>query len=344
MPITEKDTVKTVDKAFVQFSKNTVDLDPIAVASARSSRNWLVSQIESFPDTVEGFPSIYLEENDVQMGSFSRRTKLRPLNDIDFMIVFSGQGCTYNPTWNHIDVSIDVPATATTLYNLRDDAGQLSSIKLINKVVKSLSNVPQYDKADIRRNQEAVTLKLKSYTWNFDIVPAFITAADASGKTYYLIPDGKGKWKKTDPRIDSARSTTINQKHDGKVLRLIRLIKYWNQRPTMPTISSYLLENIALNYFDTLWSLGSPQSALNGFFVHLQNAIFLSCNDPKNLQGDLNTLQWDTMLKVSAAASRASGNAEAAIMAVEQGDHKAAISQWTSIFGDKFPSYGQEVI
>lgn len=344
MPIVEKDTVTTVDKAFVQFSKNTVDLDPSAVASARSSRNWLVDQIECFSDTVTDFPNVYLAENDVQMGSFSRKTKLRPLDDIDFLVVFTGNGSTYNPTWNHIDIYISVPSTATKLYKLCDDSGQLNSIKLINKVVKSLTNVPQYEKADIRRNQEAATLKLKSYTWNFDIVPAFITSPEADGKTYYLIPDGKGKWKKTDPRVDSARSTAVNQKHGGKVLKLIRLIKYWNGRTTMPSMPSYLLENITINYFNGLYSFGTTQSELQGFFTYLQSAIHLSCQDPKGLQGDLNTLDWTTRTKIASAANKSASNASAAIVAVGQGDHKRAISEWINVFGSQFPSFGQEVV
>ncbi|MGS9273117.1 nucleotidyltransferase, partial [Salmonella enterica subsp. enterica serovar Infantis] len=61
--------------------------------------------------------------------------------------------------------------------------------------------------ADIRRNQEAVTLLLVSKDWNFDIVPCFISSEDAFGRTYYLIPDGYGHWKFTDPRKDRDRVT-----------------------------------------------------------------------------------------------------------------------------------------
>ena len=77
----------------------------------------------------------------------------------------------------------------------------------------------------------------------------------------YLIPDGNGYWKKTDPRIDKERTTRINQNHDGNILQIIRILKYWNRRATMPTMSSYLLETMILNYYE-------GQSSKANQFVH----------------------------------------------------------------------------
>ena len=45
----------------------------------------------------------------------------------------------------------------------------------------------------------------------------------------YLIPDGNGNWKKTDPRIDAANVTNLNQQHNGNILKVIRLAKYWQK-------------------------------------------------------------------------------------------------------------------
>lgn len=50
-----------------------------------------------------------------------------------------------------------------------------------------------------------------------------------------LFPMVRGIEKK-DPRIDKERVTTINQKHDGKVLDIIRIMKYWNKRPIKPAV------------------------------------------------------------------------------------------------------------
>ena len=49
---------KTVIEAFNDFLKDTVNLDPEQTKKARSSRDWLVGQIGSFPDKDEKFPYI----------------------------------------------------------------------------------------------------------------------------------------------------------------------------------------------------------------------------------------------------------------------------------------------
>lgn len=331
---------KNIFTSINNFSKNCVDLDPMKLGTARSSRDWLVGKIESFESSDEYFPGIYLKENNVQMGSFARRTKIRPLDDIDFIVVFTGEKSTYTEN-SHNEYIIHVPDTATKLRRLtNDDHSTLNSIKLLNKLKSSLKDVPQYDAADIKRNNEAITLKLKSYDWNFDIVPAFLTAPDSSQKSYYLIPDGSGKWKKTDPRIDARRATEINQKRSGKVLRIIRLIKYWQTRHSVPSIGSYLLENLLLNYYDAHEVPANDQVALKDVFNNLSTSIHLSCYDPKGIQGDLNTHSFETKQKFSEAANKAYICAQNAIDLVTKDDHKAAHAEWKKVFGGEFPDYG----
>jgi len=186
----------TVTTAFNDFLANTINLDPGVTKKARSSRDWLVGKIHKFPEQDTSFPALY-SEMDIYYGSFARHTKIRELDDIDIMICLNAQGSYYN---GHIEnINISVLDSATTIKILCfDGTTSLNSRKVINKYISLLRNVPQYEKAEMKRNQEAATLKLSSYDWNFDIVPCFFTKPDIYGRTYYLIPDGKGYWKKTD--------------------------------------------------------------------------------------------------------------------------------------------------
>lgn len=329
---------KNIYTSLREFSKNKVDLDPTRLETARISRNWLVNKIENFEKNDVSFPNIYKDENNVQMGSFARRTKIRPLDDIDFIVVFTGNDAHYNTNYNN-EITISVPETAIRLRRLTNDDSTLNSIKLLNKLKSSLSDIPQYSGADIKRNQEAITLKLNSYDWNFDIVPAFITAPDNFQRTYYLIPDGNGKWKKTDPRIDARRATSINQQHNGEVLKIIRLVKAWHSRPVVPDIGSYLLENLILNYFETNWPATTDQLTLANVFQSLSQSIYLSCHDPKGIQGDLNSLLYETKHRFSEAALKACLCARNAIDFVDAGDHKSAHDEWRIVFGGDFPEY-----
>lgn len=236
-----------VNSAFTVFLRDTINLDPEQTKKARGSRDWLRSNINNFSNNDKHFPEPY-SEKDINFGSFARRTKKRPLDDIDMMFCLSGEGATYTENTQNITISGPSPESNLSRYCF-EGSDIVNSTKIINRFIYNLKNVAQYQYADTKRNGEAATLKLVSYPWNFDIVPCFFTKEDNQGNTYYLIPDGAGNWKKTNPKVDQERTTQINQNHNGRVLNIIRIMKYWNGRATMPSMGSYLLENIIINYY-----------------------------------------------------------------------------------------------
>jgi hypothetical protein len=328
----------TVNSAFGDFMKLIVNLDSDVTSKARSSRDWLIGQIDKF-DSKVGFPTLY-NDVDIHFGSFARRTKIRELDDIDLIIGLNAQGCTYlQDFWGKVELT--VPDTADDLISLcHDFTRKLNSRKVINKFVAELKTITHYKNADINRSQEAATLELDSYPWTFDIVPSFFTQPESDGRTFYLIPDGNGHWKKTDPRIDRDNISRINQKHNGKILNVIRLIKYWNKRSTMPTIGSYLLECILLAYFDSqLEILDFIDFQARNVFSHVYSAIYNEIHDPKNIQRDLNNLSIDDKQKISNRSLSDYNKANVAWDFEKSGDHKSAINKWREIFGTNFPEY-----
>ncbi|MBI9030991.1 nucleotidyltransferase [bacterium] len=330
---------KTVLSAFNEFMKNEVNLDSDNTRKARVSRDWLVNQINMFPENNSDFPVIY-EEKSIFFGSFARKTKKRPLDDIDIMIALEAQNCTYSEFTDRIE--INVPNNFSVFEKYCDKCSfKLNSISLINEFKNNLQDISQYSCAEIKRNQEAVTLQMQSYDWNFDIVPCFITKVDENNRNYYLIPDGKGNWKKTDPRIDRDRVTKINSTKNGKILPVIRIIKYWNKRATMPSISSYLLENMILDYYE-----GSNEDVSEHIHIEVKkilsdliSRVYHYVNDPKNIQGDINNLTMDEKNKLSYRADRDDKKAFEAIKHENRGDMEKSIRQWKEIFGISFPEY-----
>lgn len=325
-----------LNTAISEFLINQVRLDNDRTKVAKGSKGWLIEEIKKFPDD-NNFPTLH-PDIFIEYGSFSRKTKIRPLDDIDIMIILHGQGATYDEYTGYC--SITNTHNSTHFNGLCfDGSSQLNSIKVINKFKEYLSNIPQYKKADIKRNQEAVTLELQSYEWVYDIVPCFITTVDWSGRTYYLIPDGNGNWKKTDPRIDHQRVVSINASNEVSVIDVIRLVKYWNKRATMPSMKSYLLENIVLNYFNTGTHTKYIDLETRDIFSYIATAIFGSVIDPKGIQGDLNTLTWDERNKISQRALLDYSRAKDARSYEQNNQMKEAINKWREIFGDDFPTY-----
>jgi hypothetical protein len=331
----------TVDAAFNQFMKNTVNLDPGVTKKARGSRDWLLDQIKSFPYNNNNFPDLY-SEKDIHFGSFARRTKIRPLDDIDMMIGLHAKGSTYSTYSDRIEIHVNQEAfKLKALCN--NGTNILNSRRVINLFVSQLVNVPQYQEADIKRNMEAATLKLISYDWNFDIVPCFFTnVEDQTNRDYYLIPDGYGDWKKTDPRRDRDNVTEVNQSHKGNVLNVVRALKYWNRRPTMPLMGSYLLEAIIVNYYKNNFYTETTQYVdieTVRILGHLTTAVRNNVNDPKDIQGDINGLSIDDRYKISSKAQVDYQKAIEARNLEGEEKHKESIGKWGEIFGSEFPKY-----
>lgn len=327
----------SVNRAFDEFNKNFVNIDSDKSKKARSSRDWLIDQLQTLPSKIEDFPRLYNEKH-IKFGSFARNTKIKPLDDIDLLLTFSADGAVYSKDIFHSNTYyIHTDNAFQNLKNLANDNGYLNSRKLINKLVSSLQEIPQYYNADIHRRQEAATLELLSYEWNFDIVPTFFTV-----NNFYLIPDGNGNWKATDPRIDQARVSNINQQHNGKVLQLIRTLKYWNNRASMPTIPSYLFENIILNFAERQSELSDYiDFNLRNFWYYLKAVIYYEVQDPKGFQGNLNILSQEDQIKISSKANDSYVKASEAIyFETQERDQKKAINKWREIFGNEFPIYG----
>ncbi len=323
----------TVNNAFEEFMRDSVNLIPEKTSMARRSRDNLINNINGFSEE-DDFFSIYSNKN-LKYGSFARKTKIRELDDIDLMICLSAEGVrTYVEYTDCIYMFGSDADRRNGLITSGTD--YLNSTKIINRFIKKLSALSDYSKAELHKNQEAVTLQLKSYTWNFDIIPCFYT-----DREFYLIPDGAGNWKKTDPRIDSNRITEINQKHNGKLLELIRLVKYWNNRKVTLKIGSYLLECMILEIYENM-------SASNKWWIDLEfkdvlyklsEAIKYDVNDPKGMQGNINNFDIYDRIKISNALCMAHEKAAEAANYERQGDQKRAIETWGDILGLEFPEY-----
>jgi hypothetical protein len=329
-----------VNTAFAEFMGNVVNLDPDQTATARNSRDWLASHLRSFPEAFSDFPRDY-DDMQVYFGSFHRRTKIRPLDDIDLMFCLLAEQSTYQSSGS--TVTINVHPNANRLMALcHESTNELNSRKVLNQLVHRLSSISQYRRSDIGRNGEAVVLDLESYPWSFDIVPAFFTVPDGLGQTYYVIPDGQGNWKKTDPRIDQERIQRVNQAHEGHVLAALRLMKFWNLRPTKPTIESYVLESMILAHYEQ-----SPSKAASyvdievaPILMTVASAVLRPIPDPKGIQGELNRLSSEQQLAISARALVDAQRANRAVEAEQSADHRASIQLWGEIFGPDFPTYG----
>jgi hypothetical protein len=325
---------RTVNSAFTKFNQDIVNLDTDKTLSARNSRDWLFTQLNNIPNNDDAFPLKY-EERHMRFGSFARNTKIRELDDIDLIYCLHANSAYYSKSIYGNTYYLHTENAGTRLKNLSDN-NQLNSKKVVNKFVSSLSNISQYKSSEIHRRQEAATLNLTSYDWSFDIVPAFYTTGE-----FYLIPDGNGNWKATNPPLDQKYVTDINKKHKVSAHQLIRTLKYWNRRAKMPSMSSYLFENFVLNFYENKDELSDYIDVnIINFWYYLKSQVYNEVKDPKGIDLNLNQLSYDEKSKIAEKANDAyTKGYEANRLETKEKDQKAAINKWREIFGDDFPKY-----
>ena len=131
-------------------------------------------------------------------------------------------------------------------------------------------------------------------------------------------------------------------KYQNLATPLIRLMKYWKEQQWPESVSSYMFEQMVLDYLESipvLIALSWQVRVLN-VLRYLQTAIKNPVMDPKGIQGDLNELDKDTRDRLSWIASMSSLSAAQAIEFERNGETQKAISQWKLVFGEQFPDYG----
>ncbi len=332
----------SVGGSFDRFRCDAVDLVSSQVESARSSKGFLENQITAFPAKYSDFPLLYGKYE--QFGSFARKTKVRPLDDIDLLILLDETGVQpslLDPSRWPYTYRLTVTNGGARLARYLNEAGSISSIKVLNRLKTALESVAQYEKADLHRHKEAITLKLRSYDWVFDLVPA-IPYRDGSGSIlYYFIPGGDGYWKRTDPRRDQSNITAANKQHNSKLIPLIRLLKYWNAyRTGKPKLGSYYFETMLINGFRNKPSVSTLQDGVAVAFQELAMQLTWPCPDPKQLGPNLDEAEnVSERQKVKDAAWQMHSLATAALGLERQGNHQQAIEKWARVFPN-FPPYG----
>ena len=325
-----------INSAFKKFQKDHVDLLSDESNKAKASRAFLIEQIGSL-STEKGFP-ILATYDPLNYGSFARKTKLRPLDDIDILLPVNGRGTESTVAQNgNYKYWLKIKGSDAPLAAYPDAYGYVNSTKVINAIKSGLSKAKHYKKADIKKSGEAVTLELASYNWVFDIVPAVPINDGKGGTAYYLIPDGFGNWKATDPRIDDNRINSIDTAHNGAFRQMCRLLKYWNNRSGKPRLPSYYFETVVYNTFLGCQIRSTPQ-AVHDFFAAAPAIVSQSCPDPKGLGPNLDVdIEWAEKQKVITSMSDASKAAQAAIgLGWVHGYEQSAIAKWKTIFGPAF--------
>lgn len=252
-----------------------ISLSRDSIDNVTNAKEYLLKNIVSYSND-NTFPS--LKEYRL-IGSYKRRTKIDPLDDVDILLVL-GSGYYQGNNWHIID-NCSYPFSDED----KDENGNISSVKILNTLRKML--LETYPRSEIKRNNEVVNVYLSSYDVGFDLVPSFYY----KNVDYFLIPAGSNstKWKMTNPIKDELILDEINRNNGNKIKDIIKIAKQFFRYKRIPSLRSYHLESCAYYIFDKIKGNHSLSEYLSYFYKNLDSNYLNGCKDPTGISGDLSS-------------------------------------------------------
>jgi predicted nucleotidyltransferase len=152
-------------------------------------------------------------------GSHWKGTAIQKHSDLDLFVVMSSDETR---KWSRDDGS------RTILARVRNDLQE------------------RFRATTVRRDGQAVVVKFDQGDFAVDVVPAKFAGLGSAAT--YLIPDGMGQWIETSPSAQKASVDAANEASGGKVVPVIRLLKWWAQARGATSVARSL-------YFEVLTPL-----------------------------------------------------------------------------------------
>jgi hypothetical protein len=288
----------TVSEAFATF-KSELELPDRVQQQAATAQQQIREQISKY---------LFIP-NSFLTGSYSRYTKIFPLNDIDVFLVR-----------NERRTGLAAPGT-----------GGVYPGRALDEVVEAVHKVyPAI--ASISKQNRSVNVQLQGLSFGFDLTPAWLRSPDG-----YWIPDADtGNWIPSDPDAHATRMTQANELNDGKLKPVIKMVKYWS-RHNFDRLRSFHIELICADIFRTE-SITNFQIGVATFLVHLSPYVGRLMLDPV-----YNHTRVDKELPASELSElllRIQSDAQRAVDALklENGGYdNPAIEKWQEIFIYGFP-------
>jgi hypothetical protein len=286
----------TTTQAFAKFLTDittTEDQKSNFIPSRKNSVD--ISMTEAFPSSSD-LPF----SRGILMGSASKNTIIRPLDDIDVLAEFSNKNnILQNKYWNNSQAFI---------YRIRQAYAGIKT-------------------QQVGTRGQAIRVFYQT-GGHVDVAPVF-----RQRENIFLLPDGAGGWISTAPTIAGTWFATRNKELSYHLSPLVRLAKAWNKAHSK-RFRSYHLETIVAVCFSSLGS--NYRVALQKFFEFAPR--WLSVSDPGGQGGQLsNYLTFTKHQELIVSLDTANIRAKRAIYAESQGNHEEAKRLWRIILGINFP-------
>jgi Second Messenger Oligonucleotide or Dinucleotide Synthetase domain len=253
--------------------------------------------------------SKYLDISDSLLaGSYSRHTKINPLNDIDVFLVRNSQRIGLSTGGNVITPNQEL------------DAVMVAVAKAFPRITTT------------KKQCRSVNVTFNGLDFGFDLIPAWLRSPDG-----YWIPDNDlGIWVPSSPEFHSKVMTEANNKSGGKLKPVIKMIKHWN-RSNLDLLRSFHIELVCADVFKQV-QLSSFQVAVATVLYRLPSYVGVALMDPAYGTSRVDrVLSAEESRKLLSRAQYDAGNVVKALKLEGDNLHADGIKAWQHIFLSGFP-------
>jgi hypothetical protein len=241
-------------------------------------------------------------------GSFAKGTSIRYYSNVDYYAVLPAENCMAD--------------SASMLWRVRD---------ILDR---------EFPYAGVKVRTSAVVVPFgESSGQAVEVIPARQVGVTQGGHSIYKIPDGGSGWTRSSPAADRTYLSMLDDRLEGMVRPLVRLIKAWKFCNRVP-ISSFYPEMMVAEYALGEDTLSYPID-VRDLLMRLEDTGLSPLLDPKGIAGYIPACACDDLKEETfAEANTAYTRAERAVTAEWAGKVHEAFIWWNKVFGGQFPDYG----
>ena len=223
--------VREVEGAFTRYAETHVDLGAEWTRLGREMAKSTIELVEARAELADDCP-LLLKDQSFIAGSLGRRTQEQPLDDIDVYLVLEAPTVlgTTDGTPHPLVSQFSRPRTPLTEDPTLRCGVHFSADAVLDRFAQYLAL--WFLGKPTGKGRAGKTCFVQFGPINIDLCPVILFKSTVGGIDEYWMPAGGGSphWKRTNPKQDQAFLSSANQAHDGELLRLIRMMKWWNAK------------------------------------------------------------------------------------------------------------------
>jgi len=243
-------------------------------------------------------------------GSYSRKTIIRPIDDIDLYVrVHYGKHA--------------------------QNKSPMSILRLMASSIRK--RYPNNTKVNV----DAPCVVVKFSTYKFEIVPA---VEFSDNPDLYIIPaPGSKEWMYCYPNMPDKWLSTCNHTNNSLFIPLIKMLKQWNRQHKVG-LKSFHIELLTEQVFTSITDITSYPQAIFDWMYCVRDWIWKNTSpfvhEPGKNDTYIDEYLYEKAFKLRVARKRLDvglKNAERAWNLYSKGKHPASKRIWNRMFGPKFP-------